>query len=336
MDYNSLILFLSGTAVTFIITVLAARKLIPILKSKKIGQKILDIGPRWHKSKEGIPTMGGISFIIAITITAILGCIFIIITTGIDEAIPVIITVGYAILNGLIGCVDDLAKLRKKQNEGLTARQKFLLQLIAAAAFIVALKYTGILDTSLYIPYIGYELELGILYYVFALVLLTGIVNSVNITDGIDGLSSSVTFVVGGFFAVVVFFSGITSNILALSLISAFLVGGTLGFLVYNFYPAKVIMGDTGSLFLGALVVGGAFILNNPLLVVIFGIIYMAETASVMIQVTYFKLTHGKRIFKMAPIHHHFEKCGWSEIKIVAVFTSVTVLACCLAWFGLQ
>lgn len=336
MEHNPLILFLSGTIITFVLTVLFARKLIPILKSKKVGQKILDIGPRWHKSKEGTPTMGGISFIFAITIAAVLGCIFITLRTGFDNAIPVIITVGFALINGLIGCVDDLAKFRKKQNEGLTARQKFLLQLIAAALFIAAMKLTGSLDTSLYISYFNVELELGIFYYIFAMILLTGIVNSVNITDGIDGLSSSVTFVVGGFFAVVVFFSQITSNVLALSLLSAFLIGGTLGFLVYNFYPAKVFMGDTGSLFLGGLVVGGAFLLNNPLLVVIYGIIYIIETASVMIQVTYFKLTHGKRFFKMAPIHHHYEKCGWSEMKIVAIFSLVTLIACAAAWFGLQ
>lgn len=336
MDYNPLILFLAGTIITFIITVLSVRKLIPILKSKKMGQKILDIGPRWHKSKEGTPVMGGISFIIGTTVTAVLGCIFISLRVGTEQAVPVIITVGYAILNGLIGCIDDMAKLKKKQNEGLTAKQKFLLQLIAAALFILALKFTQILNTSLYIPYADIEIQFGYFYYIFALLLLTGIVNSVNLTDGIDGLSSSVTLVVGGFFAVVVFFSGITSNVLPLSLVSSFLMGGTLGFLMYNFYPAKIFMGDTGSLFLGALVVGGAFILGNPLLVVIYGIIYIMETLSVMIQVTYFKLTNGKRIFKMAPIHHHFEKCGWSEIKIVSVFTALTAAACLAAWFGLQ
>ena len=166
------------------------------------------------------------------------------------------------------------------------------------------------------------------------MLLLAGIDNSVNLTDGIDGLSSSVTLVVSLFFGAAAFFSGSETNV-SLAMLSAVMVGATAGFLVYNFYPAKVFMGDTGSLFLGALVVGGAFIMNNPLIVVVAGLVYIIETASVILQVGYFKLTHGKRLFKMAPIHHHFEKCGFSELQIVALFAGLTVLFCVAAWFGL-
>ena len=335
MGNNSLILFIAGIIVTFIVTVIAGKIIIPILKSKKMGQKILDIGPRWHKSKEGTPVMGGLLFIAGGIVTTILGCVLIAVKTGIYAAAPVAIVVCYALLNALIGIIDDSAKLRKKQNEGLTAKQKMLLQLVAAALFLAAMRLTDTINTTLYIPYFGVEFDLGIFYYIFAMLLLTGVVNSVNLTDGIDGLASSVTLVVGAFFAVVTFFSNI-ANEQSLSLLSAVIIGGTLGFLVYNFYPARVFMGDTGSLFLGGLVVGGAFIMKNPLLVVVFGIIYMFEVLSVMIQVTYFKLTHGKRIFKMSPIHHHFEMCGWNEIKIVSVFSVVTVVGCALAWLGLQ
>jgi phospho-N-acetylmuramoyl-pentapeptide-transferase len=178
--------------------------------------------------------------------------------------------------------------------------------------------------------------DLGFFYYVVALLLLTGMVNSVNLTDGIDGLASGITLVVGIFFSAVAFFAIQAAPFAsALSLIGATLIGGTLGFLVYNFYPARVFMGDTGSLYLGGMVVGAAFLLGNPLIVVVCGIVYICETASVMLQVAYFKLTHGKRLFRMAPIHHHFEQCGWSEVKIVSVFTAVTALACLAAWFGL-
>ena len=279
--------------------------------------------------------MGGLLFIIGGTVTAILGSVFIILKTGVYEAVPLIITVGYALLNAVIGFIDDSAKLRKKQNEGLTPKQKMFLQLIAAAIFLAAMRLTDSIDTSLFIPYFNVNIELGIVYYIFALGLLTGLTNAANITDGIDGLASSVTLCVGAFFAVVTFFSSVAFD-QSLSLLSAILVGGTLGFLVYNIYPARVFMGDTGSLFLGGLVVGGAFIMNNPLLVVVFGVIYIVEAVSVMMQVSYFKFTHGKRIFKMAPIHHHFEMCGWKEMKIVSIFSIITIVGCALAWFGLQ
>ena len=330
------ILFVAALILTFALTAAISHKLIPVLKSKKMGQKILEIGPRWHKSKEGTPTMGGIAFIAATVIVAALACIASALWGDIGSVLPFVYVLLYGVLNGLIGVIDDSAKLRKKQNEGLTARQKYLLQLVAAALFLILMSVTGIVDTTLYIPFVGVTWDLGFFYYVIALLLLTGMVNSINLTDGIDGLASGVTLVVGIFFAAAAFFASQAASVApALSLIGATLIGGTLGFLVYNFYPARVFMGDTGSLYLGGMVVGASFLLGNPLIVVVCGIVYICETASVMLQVTYFKLTHGKRLFRMAPIHHHFEQCGWSEIKIVSVFTAVTAVACLAAWFGL-
>ena len=192
------------------------------------------------------------------------------------------------------------------------------------------MKLWGGLSTTLVIPYIDFSIDFGIFYYIFAILLITGIVNAVNLTDGIDGLASSVTLAVGAFFAVAAFSLGDAHTAVA----SAITIGACLGFLVYNFYPARVFMGDTGSLFLGGLVVGMAFMINNPLLIVIVGIVYICEAASVILQVGCYKLTK-KRIFKMAPIHHHFEKCGWSELKIVGVFALVTVIAGVIAYFGI-
>ncbi|MBE6560533.1 MAG: phospho-N-acetylmuramoyl-pentapeptide-transferase [Ruminococcaceae bacterium] len=320
---------------TFVLTVCILRPLIPFLKSKKMGQKILEIGPRWHKNKEGTPMMGGLAFIAASVAVLFASLIFMALTSEMTTLLPAALVVGYGVLNALIGFIDDSAKLRKKQNEGLTARQKYLLQLAAAALFLILLHLTDVISTELYIPFVGVSWDLGVFYYIIALLLLTGIVNSVNLTDGIDGLSSSVTLVVGIFFTAAAFLSGNVENSNAVALIGALLIGGTLGFLVYNFYPARIFMGDTGSLFLGGMVVGCAFVAGNPLIIVICGIIYICEAASVILQVGYFKLTHGKRLFKMAPIHHHFEKCGWNEIRIVAVFSAVTAVFCAAAWFGL-
>jgi phospho-N-acetylmuramoyl-pentapeptide-transferase len=230
----------------------------------------------------------------------------------------------------MIGFVDDYCKLIKKQNEGLKPYQKSLLQVICAAVYILALKLLGYIDTELSIPFTSKSIELGIVYYVFAMFLIVGMVNSVNLTDGIDGLASSVTLVVGGFFAFVAF------NFLnvSLTLISASLIGALIGFLIYNIHPAKVFMGDTGSLFLGGVVTGAAFVINEPVIILIAGSIYVIEAASVILQVGSFKL-RNKRIFKMAPIHHHFEKCGWSEGKVVSVFSVFTAVTCFIAWFGL-
>jgi len=335
MSYK--IVFILALVCTFILTVLISRKLIPVLKSRKMGQKILDIGPRWHKSKEGTPTMGGFAFIIAAVIVGIGGGIYFTLTDGIRTTLPFIFTLALGVAGGLIGCIDDAAKLRKKQNEGLTAKQKFLLQLIVSALYLVGMTLICGNNTALYIPFAGVEVELGIAYYIFAMILLTGIINSVNLTDGIDGLASGVTLIVGVFFAAAGFMNGQAEPNSGLLLLGGILMGACGGFLVYNFYPARVFMGDTGSLFLGGLVVGGSFMMKNPLLVIVFGIVYIIETASVMLQVVYFKLTHGKRLFLMAPIHHHFEKKGWTEIKIVFAASAVTAAASVLSLvFGLQ
>lgn len=332
MKTRMLIEFFSVLTAVFVLTVLILRKLIPALKSRKIGQKIYDIGPRWHKGKEGTPIMGGVGFIIpSVTVLAVLAAVYAACGRA-EELIPAALTLGLAVLNGLIGFFDDYTKLIKKQNEGFLAWQKFSLQLIAAGLYLWEMSAAGCIDTTLAIPFSDIKLELGIWYYVVAILLITGMVNGVNLTDGIDGLSSSVTAVVGAFFAVAAF----AAEMPELSALAATVIGGTVGFLMYNFYPAKVFMGDTGSLYLGGMVVGMAFMLGSPLIIIVAGFVYICEIASDILQVGYFKLTHGKRLFKMAPIHHHFEKCGWSEVKIVAVFAAVAALFCVIAWFGIR
>ena len=322
--------YITALVSSFILTALAARLLIPKLRSMKLGQKILDVGPRWHKSKEGTPTMGGLSFIAASLIVFIPLAIYLV-SKGVDGVDRMVIVMLMATANGAVGVIDDLTKFKNHRNEGLTASQKYLLQLICAGLFLAAMKLTGNLSDTLYIPYVGVELDLGIFYYILSILLITGIINSVNLTDGIDGLASTVTLAVAAFFSVAAF----RLSALPEAMIAAITIGCCLGFLVYNFYPARVFMGDTGSLFLGGLVIGMAYMINNPLIIVIVGIIYIIEALSVMIQVTYYKLTHGKRFFKMAPIHHHFEQCGWSELKIVGVFALVTVIAGAVAYFGI-
>ena len=324
--------FLITLVATFVLTAVFSRILIPKLKSLKVGQKILDIGPRWHKHKEGTPTMGGIAFIAANIIVFALVIAVALIRGDLKDYVKLIICFVFALVNGIIGIIDDRAKIFKKQNQGLTAIQKYLLQLVSAGLFLFFMTLSGSLTTELYIPLIDKTYDLGWFYYVFSLILITGIVNSVNLTDGIDGLASSVTFVAGGLFSVAAF----ACDIFELSVMSALVVGAVLGFLVYNFYPAKIFMGDTGSLYLGGMVVAMAYLLDNPLILFPVGIIYIAESFSVILQVLYFKLTHGKRLFKMSPIHHHFEKCGWSEIKVVFVFSLVTLVFCVLAWFCLE
>ena len=325
------ILYISAV-ICFAAAAILGRIFIPVLKSIKMGQKILDIGPRWHKSKEGTPTMGGIAFLVASVLVGIAAIVSISLRGSFRDALPLTLTLAYALLNGMIGIIDDAAKLRHKQNEGLTAGQKYILQFLAAALYLVAMiRFCG-LSTTLCIPFAGTSVDLGWGYYVLAMLLLTGIVNSVNLTDGIDGLCSSVTLIVGVFFSLAGFL--ILQND-GLSVIGALLIGSAAGFLVYNFYPARVFMGDTGSLFFGGLVVGGAFLTGSPLVVVLCGIVYIVETLSVILQVLYFKLTHGKRLFRMSPIHHHFEKCGWTEIKIVIIFSLITALGCAGAYFSL-
>ena len=328
------VFFIGIFAVTFLLTVGISHFLIPVLASHKMGQRILEIGPRWHKNKEGTPTMGGLAFIAAALVTGIVACVVIFLREGAEELPSLVLTLALATASGLIGVIDDRAKLRKKQNEGLTAPQKFLLQLVCAGVYLFGMRRFGQITTDLYIPYLDCTIDFGIAYYIIALLLLCGMMNSVNLTDGIDGLASSVTLLVGLFYgAAALFHEALPAP--GLTAVSGIMAGAAAGFLVYNFYPARVFMGDTGSLFFGGLVVGAAFMMGNPLIVIVCGLVYILETASTMLQVMYFKLTRGKRLFKMAPFHHHLEKCGWSEIKIVAVFSLVTACLCVCAWFGL-
>ena len=325
------IIFFATALFVFAATFLILRKLIPVLKSHKIGQKIYDIGPRWHKGKEGTPIMGGVSFIIASTAAVACMSVWFALTGRFREFLPALTGFLMALLNGAIGLIDDYTKLIKKQNQGVKAWQKFAMQVVVASAYVAAMAIVGFTDTAMPLPFTDKTLELGVFYYPVAVLLVAGIVNAVNLTDGIDGLSSSVTAAVSLFF-------GIAAMVFAntgLSCLAGAAFGSCIGFLMYNFYPAKIFMGDTGSLFLGGIAVGMAFALGEPLIILIAGIIYIIEVLSDILQVSYFKLSHGRRIFKMAPIHHHFEKCGWSEIKIVAVFTAVTLVFCVVAWFGI-
>ena len=324
--------FISVALAIFLLTVILEKLIIPILQSHKVGQRILEIGPRWHKNKAGTPTMGGICFIMAIlAVMAVVSVIFAV-NGRAKELIPLALALGLATLNGMIGFFDDYTKLVKKQNEGFTAKQKIILQSLVAIIYLVAMGLTDNINTALHIPFTSVYLELGAFYYVFAFVLIIGFVNSVNLTDGIDGLASSVTLVVGIFFSVMAF----VFEMEMLGFIGAALIGATAGFLIYNFYPARVFMGDTGSLFLGGLVVGATFVLDEPMIIFLVGIIYLIEAASDIIQVGVFKLSGRKiRVFKMAPIHHHFEKCGWSEIKIVIIFSLVTLITCTIAFFAI-
>lgn len=319
--------YLISFLVAFAASALIGRFLIPWLHALKAGQSIKEIGPVWHMAKQGTPTMGGIMFIAGIFIA--------ILVTGWQDfsqgRFGALFVFLFALVFGVIGFLDDFMKVKYHKNEGLTASQKFLLQLAAAIVFTVVLRYTGYLTPDLYIPFFNVSFQLPwAVYMVFAAFVIVATVNAVNLTDGVDGLATGVTLPVALFFLAVSLMWKITD----LSIFAAALVGGLCAFLIYNFHPAKVFMGDTGSLFLGGTVCGLAFALDIPLIIVLVGIIYLLETLSDIIQVTYFKLTHGKRIFRMAPLHHHFEMGGWSEEKLFTVFTLVTLVCCVLAYFG--
>lgn len=303
--------------------------LIPFLRALKAGQSIKEIGPAWHMGKQGTPTMGGFMFMGAVTVVVLLFG-WKDMAAGDLSALFVLL---FALVYGMIGFIDDYAKVKKKQNTGLTAGWKFLLQLAVAIAFLALMRAFHILSPNLYIPFFNSELPLPWpVYMVFAAFVIVGCVNSVNLTDGLDGLAASVTLMPAIFFAVV---SALWMKS-SVGLFAAALAGSLVGFLIYNFYPAKVFMGDTGSLFLGGAVCGLAFALDMPLILVPVGIIYIAETMSDIIQVGYFKLTHGKRIFRMAPLHHHLEMGGWSEVRIVLTFTGITAAFCLLAFVGVM
>ena len=331
-----LLKILVAAVVAFVISAVIGKFLVPALRRWKAGQSIKEDGPTWHMSKQGTPTMGGLMFILA-TIIVVLVVNGPAILSGDWTSVIVLV---FALVFGAIGFLDDYAKIKKKENTGLTAGQKFLLQLAAAILFIVLLRKCGILSPNLYVPFFGVELHLPwVVYLIFAVLVITGTVNAVNITDGLDGLSSSVTLPVCAFFAAAFGWAWVKwqqSGTAGMAVFAAALFGGLVGFLVYNHYPAKVFMGDTGSLFLGGSVCGMAFALDMPLILILVGIIYIIETLSDIIQVTYFKATHGKRIFRMAPLHHHLEMGGWNEKKVVFVFASISLVFCILAFFGVM
>lgn len=314
--------------ISFVLAAVIGHFLIPALRALHVGQSIREVGPTWHNSKQGTPVMGGLMFIFSALI-----CIMTALGSILSGDYTYLIVYVFSLVFGVIGFLDDFIKVVKKRNLGLTEKQKLLLQLIAAAIYLVVLKQTGHLTSELYIPFFQVNITIPwVLYLLLSMFIIVGTVNAVNLTDGVDGLASSVTVPVMLFYAVIAWKWGQTGA----SQLAAALVGGLLGFLIYNFHPAKVFMGDTGSLFLGGAVCGLAYALDMPLILIPVGIIYIVETLSDIIQVTYFKLSHGKRIFKMAPLHHHFEKSGWSEVKIVAVFTAVTVVFCALAYAGVM
>ena len=310
----------------FIIGIVMGKITIPLLRALKAGQSIRDVGPEWHNVKQGTPTMGGVIFIVA-TLFAV-AADWTSIRAGDFSLVYLYL---FARAYGLIGFLDDYIKVRKKRNLGLTALQKLVLQLVAAAVYLFVLYESGRLTFDLYIPFANVTFAIPhVVYFLFAMFVIVACVNAVNLTDGIDGLATGVTMPVMLFFGMV----ALRMQDDAVAKFSLALFGGLTAFLCYNFHPARVFMGDTGSLFLGAAVCGAAFALDMPLILIVVGLVYIVETASVIIQVTYFKLTHGKRVFRMTPIHHHFEMGGWSEVKIFTVFTLLTVALCILAWFG--
>ena len=332
-NYASII----AAIVSFVVTTAMGFPLIPFLKKLKYGQTILDDGPNWHKSKEGTPTMGGIMIAsgvmlgvaVSLTVSSILESLSDKVAGKVDPIEPVMLFAGiaFALVCGFIGFIDDYIKVVKKQNLGLTARQKTILQLLATVAYLATLAIAGLNTT--WIPFIG-DVDItsgfGLIFWPIALVFIYYMVNAVNLTDGIDGLASSVTVVVCCAFLLIA--ARVSQTLIGTFAAAA--AGACVGFILWNAKPAKVFMGDTGSMFLGGTVVALAFGCGKPILLIFAGIIYILEALSVVLQVSVYKLT-GKRIFKMSPIHHHFELCQWSEDKICLVFSTVTFFGCLLA-----
>ena len=318
---------------SFGMTVVLCRAILPVLRKKHAGQYILEIGPSWHLSKAGTPTMGGLSFLLPILLLSAGGTVYLWLTGERGTALSLLLIAFYGALCGGIGCLDDLAKLRHRQNAGLSAAQKYFLQLLASAVFLVAAELLLHLGTAVHLPFSDRNLELGFYYYPLALLFLTGLMNACNLTDGIDGLLSSVVLVIACF----LFLLGARAGSSVLPLSGALLAGAAFGFLLWNAHPAKIFMGDTGSLFFGGLLAAVGIVSGEAVLLLIFAIMPVFETASVILQVAFFRLTHGKRLFKMAPFHHHLEKCGLSEEAVVGIFSLVTLLACSLGvifWKG--
>lgn len=308
--------------ISFFISVVLCPIVIPFLHKLKFGQYIREEGPKEHQKKSGTPTMGGLVILFSVVVTSL---IFI---KDYPKLLPVLfMTLGF----GLIGFLDDYIKVVMKRNLGLKAWQKMALQILVTGIFIFYLYNYTDLGTKIIIPFMsGKVVDLGRLFIPFVFIVVVGTVNGANFTDGLDGLASGVTVIIAVFFTVVAIAtkSGIEP-------VTAAVVGALMGFLLFNVYPAKVFMGDTGSLALGGFVASTAIVLKMPVFLLLVAFIYFVEVLSVIIQVGYFKITHGKRFFKMAPIHHHFELCGWSETRVVAAFTIVTALLCLIAYKSL-
>ncbi len=330
---------LLAAVISFGVTALLGKWMIPFLRKLHFGQTIREEGPQWHKKKQGTPTMGGIMFIIGIVVSVLI-CVPLFYNSTYDDTMlakaRLFGGLGMALAFGFIGFIDDYIKVVKKRNLGLTVIQKLVLQFAAAAAYLATIALIGGdtgSRTSTLIPFVG-MVDFGWGYWILAAVVIVGVVNAVNFTDGLDGLNASVTFFVCIFLMMI---AGLL-NLLSMSILAVAIAAGCMGFLVWNFNPAKVFMGDTGSLFLGGAVCALAFGVNMPVLLLPLGIVYFAEILSVVLQVGYFKLTHGKRLFKMSPIHHHFEMCGWSEMKVCFVFSLVAaiggLIALALVFFG--
>lgn len=319
----SSLLYLLVSVIAFAITALLGKWMIPFLHKLKFGQTIREVGPSWHKSKQGTPTMGGLMFILGIAV-AMICCLPVFYSLGVEETLllkaKTFSGLGMAVAFGVIGFMDDYISILKKRNLGLTERQKLVLQFAVAAAYLISVAMAGG-TTSTTIPFVG-QLNLGWFYYPLAAILIVGIVNAVNFTDGIDGLNTTVSFFAFLFLALCAGTLSMT-GLSAMGLASA---AACIGFLIWNWHPAKVFMGDTGSLFMGGMVCALAFGMDLPILLLPVGFVYICEIVSVVLQVSYFKATHGKRLFKMSPIHHHFEMCGWSEVKICVVFGLVALL----------
>lgn len=312
-----------GGAIALVLSLVLGMFVIPVLRRLKFGQEIREEGPAWHAAKSGTPTMGGVIFIISIVAALIITLAW---SPGSLMDIGLILLM--SLVFGAIGFVDDFIKVVKKRNLGLTAAQKFGLQFLAALVFATVVALFGSAGTVIEIPFSQTEVDLGWLYIPFVIFVMLATVNSVNLTDGLDGLATTVTMVVALFYLLVSL--RVDNN--AVALFAAVLLGALAGFLFYNWKPANVFMGDTGSLFLGGAVCGMAVMLKQPITLLIVGFVYVMETLSVIMQVTSYKMT-GKRIFKMSPIHHHFEMCGWGEVKIVCVFSLVTLILCAIMYF---
>ena len=335
------IMVIISIVISFGITAGLGFVIIPWLRKLKFGQTILDIGPSWHKSKQGTPNMGGLMFIIGIIASFIITSLIYHFNGGNLESdyssilegrdlVLLIAGLCLALGCGIVGFTDDFIKIKLKRNEGLSAKQKTAGQLLVTFGFVLTLWLSH--NTSWYIPFFGtvnFEKDVfsGVIFWLVSIFIIYGTVNSVNLTDGIDGLCASVTATA----AIAFIISGAILKFAGLEILAGALLGGVLGFLCWNWNPAKTFMGDTGSLFLGGMIAALGYAIKCPILLLPIGIVYVCETMSDIIQIGYFKMTKGKRIFKMAPIHHHFEMCGWNEKKICFVFSAVNAIGCIIA-----